>query len=250
MHNILLVEDSEDCQLVLKRALTGVDAKWFMASSMSEALQIIKTRFDFSLFVIDLGLPDGNGLDLMNEIKKESAHQGVPVFLYTGTDELVTKVAAFNLGIDDYLVKSMSPVEIRSRIDARLRKMSNARNTATTIRCGDLLLEIPLMRASLFEGGTFRNIHLTGKEFKILCFMIQSSGKVFSREELVRNVWGQGIHVLGRTVDSHICGLRKKLGKMGHYIESIPATGYRFLNSFNPPPEPPSVLPAHSLPQI
>jgi two-component system, OmpR family, response regulator ResD len=237
MNKILMIEDSKDCQLILKRALTGIDIEWFIAGTAAEALQITKKEFNFSLMIIDLGLPDGNGLDLLTELRKEHAHQNVPIFLLTAADELVTKVAAFNLGIDDYIVKSMSPVEIRSRVESRLKKSLDGKNKSTKIQRGQLLLEIPLLRASLKENGDFKNIHLTGKEFKILCCLLQNENKVFSRQELVQTVWGTGIHVLGRTVDSHICGLRKKMGEMGKHIESIPATGYRFLDRPTPHPE-------------
>jgi DNA-binding response OmpR family regulator len=229
MHSILLVESNLDCQLNIKRTLAGLEVNWLVASTAAEANEIVHTSRELNLILLDLSFPDGNGLELLSRIRKEVLLANTPTFFLTATDELVSKVAAFELGADDYLVKSMKPVEIRSRIEARLRRNAKQIHAATTIQKGNLLLELPLHRASIRTQGKLEDIQLTAKEFKILCILVQNESTVFTRQQLVEAVWSKEVHVLGRTVDSHIYGLRKKLAALGRHIESVPPTGYRFL---------------------
>lgn len=231
MHSILLVENNLDWQQNVKRTLAGLEVNWLIASTAAEANEFIRTTPELNLILLNLSLPDGNGFEILGQIRKEGPFVNTPTFFLTETDELVSKVAAFDLGIDDYLVKSMDPVEIRSRIEARLRKSARQNHQSTTIQKGDLLLELPLHRASIRVNGKFENIQLTGKEFKILCFLVQNESTVFSREQLIEAVWSKEVHVLGRTVDSHIYGLRKKMGAMAQHIQSVPPTGYRFMST-------------------
>jgi DNA-binding response OmpR family regulator len=96
------------------------------------------------------------------------------------------------------------------------------------MRKGELVLKPSLLKAHIRENSQETPVELTAKEFKILYFLAKSEGQVFSRDELVKAVWGDSVHVLSRTVDSHVYGLRKKLRTLAHYIEAVPGVGYRF----------------------
>jgi len=150
-----------------------------------------------------------------------------PVFFLSSKAELDSKVTAFNLGADDYIVKPINPVELRARVEMRLKK-SKSVVTDVVVR-GDLTIELSLLKGSRMIDGSSRDMQLTAKEFKILAFLVQNENKVFSRANVVEAVWGGGLHVLDRTVDSHIYGLRKKMGPIAYYVDCIPGAGYRFI---------------------
>jgi two-component system phosphate regulon response regulator PhoB len=110
----------------------------------------------------------------------------------------------------------------------RLKKESMHSKIKTTLQKGAIHIDVASLKASITTVGATAQLSLTGKEFKILTLLMQNEDKIFSRMELVKSVWGDDVHILERTVDSHIFGLRKKLGACADYIESIPNAGYRF----------------------
>lgn len=230
MHHVLLIEDSAECQLIAKRALAGPDIQLHMAPTLKEGkVRLYATdQPQVDLILLDLGLPDGDGLSLLDELITERETDQIPVFLLTAKKELTLKVTAFNLGAEDYLVKPMNPIELKARVEMRLRKVASKRSTPTLLRKGDLILNTALLKASIRQGEKERSIDLTTKEFRILSYLAQNENEVYTRAQLVNAIWGESVHVLDRTVDSHICGLRRKLKDHAHYIECVPGAGYRF----------------------
>lgn len=228
MNRVLLVEDSGECQLVVSRALANTNIEVFTTNSQSETLELKKKRgANFDLVILDLMLPDSDGFTILEDLKSAGMPAPTPVFFLTSQSELSTKITAFNLGADDYLVKPVSPIELRARVEMRLRKASTV--IADTIRKGELVIEMMVLRASRLINKKQVDLSLTAKEFKILASLVQNENKVFSRSQIVEAVWGPDVHILDRTVDSHIYGLRKKMGPLAHYIECIPNAGYRFI---------------------
>jgi two-component system phosphate regulon response regulator PhoB len=142
--------------------------------------------------------------------------------------QLANVLMAFAAGAEDCFDKDVHVLELRARLAARLDKLSKLQRSAQTVAIGPLTLTPALLRVSMQDGIENRDIPLTAKEFKLLLHMAQNPGVVFARSALVRTLWGDSVHVLERTVDSHICGLRKKLGAMGPRIRSVPGHGYFF----------------------
>jgi two-component system, OmpR family, phosphate regulon response regulator PhoB len=233
MWQVLLVEDSAECQLLVEGALAGFNVVLTKASSLSEANGILKKkgRPYFDLILLDLVLPDGDGMSLFKEEAPAKFSHETPIILITGQGELDLKVKAFDLGVDEYLVKPVFPSELRSRVLSRLKKVSAYKNESSVIRKGMLVLHMPSLRAYLEKGSQRIELDLTAKEFKILGFLVRNEGAIFTRKALMGEIWGKGVHVLERTVDSHISALRKKLGAAGSYIESVAGSGYRFAYS-------------------
>lgn len=229
MSNVLLVEDLQECQLVVRRALASSDIQLSVTGSVQEALKFLASeqRTTPDLVILDLSLPDGEGFTILEELRSKIGSD-VPVFLLTSDAELDSKITAFNLGADDYLIKPISGIELRARVEMRLKKTSKDRKLGSTINRGRLTLDLSLMRTSIVESGRARTVSLTAKEFKILALLAQKPNLVYTRQELISNVWGPAVHVIDRTVDSHIFGLRKKLGALSGLIECIPHVGYRF----------------------
>lgn len=231
MFNVMLVEDLEEAQIVVKRALVNSSINLITKTTVKDSQDFIKSdKFsNMNLVLLDLGLPDGDGFTVLESIRS-SANSQVPVFLLTSDDDLDSKVNAFNLGADDYLIKPVSGTELKARIEMRIKKSIGQKVTANQLSNRGLKLDLSLMRASVDINNTFQVLPLTAKEFKILALLMQNEGKVFSRQDLVNSVWGDGVHVLERTVDSHIFGLRKKLNTYANKVECIPNVGYRYLS--------------------
>lgn len=221
MRHLLVIEDSESSLKVVQGALNGLGLEFTVARSLAEAKKALENGTSYAMVLLDIGLPDGEGLSLLRDYK-ELKH--TPVLLLTGKEDIETKVSAFELGAEEYLVKPVNPRELRARVEARLRK-SDAPND--TIRRGQLALNFPLMKASVIENGVETPIDLTSKEFRLVATLAQHEGQVFSRADLVKAIWGN-MHVVSRTVDSHICGARRKLGPAGKYIKSVTGAGYKF----------------------
>jgi DNA-binding response OmpR family regulator len=225
---VLLVEDSKECSIVVQQSLKPLNIELIMTDTLATARQVLSESgiHSISLLLVDFVLPDGDGIELISEVQAASGN--TPIFLLTSRDDTTSKVTAFSLGADDYIVKPVNPIELRARVDARLKKASRAAADTEKLRKGRLVLQTSLLRATMQDKDVERDLSLTAKQFKILHFLLKNEGKPFSRSELVANVWGKGIHILDRTIDSHICALRKKLGDLGHLIECLPAVGYRF----------------------
>lgn len=228
---VLLVEDSEECQLLVKKSLSKSKVEITSAFTIAEAHRYIDSLVSSSidLVLLDLALPDGDGLELLKHLHTHEFLSSAPIFLLTSNEDLSSKITAFGFGAEDYLVKPVNPLELKARVEMRLRKTTLNKKNLEMVQKGRLTLDLSVMKASIRMGTHDQTLELTAKEYKILSFLIQNEGTVFSRSELVKNIWGNKIHVLDRTVDSHVCGLRKKLMEYSGCVESVPGAGYRFV---------------------
>ena len=229
MPRILLVEDSASSQQLVNAALPKPAFDLVCVTTVADAKAITEGESAFDLILLDLGLPDGVGLDLLGQWRASKRFAHVPVLLLTGKEDVETKLEAFALGAEDYLIKPVNPRELKGRVEMRLRKSSEAKAPNDTLHKGRLTLNFPLMRATINEEGHEVAVDLTSKEFRLLATLAQHEGQIFTRSELVHEIWGADTHVVNRTVDSHICGARRKLGLAGSYIQSVTGSGYRFV---------------------
>lgn len=224
-YRILLVEDSDSSIKVVESALSDLGADLTVARTIDEARRATVGK-PYDLILLDLLLPDGQGLSLLETWRTTADLRNVPVLLLTGREDVELKVNAFALGAEDYIVKPVNPRELQARVTARLRKLAS--KPSDVLRRGRLSLHFTLMKALVLENGTETPVELTSKEFRLVATLAQNEGQIFSRTQLVRAIWGDDMHVVNRTVDSHICGARRKLGAAGDYIESVTGAGYRF----------------------
>lgn len=228
MHKLLVIDDAEEVALLVESAFNPDAYSIDAAYSAKEALQ--KTReTQYSLVIIDIGLPDGNGLDLFLKLRSFPEYAKVPVVFLTSNEEVSSIVSAFSLGADDYIVKPFHLLELRARIERRLGP-SAASSVKTLdssqVAAGDLVIHLNSQRVKV--KGKNETIDLTAREFKILLLLVTHPDNVFSRKNILEQVWGEKINVTERTVDAHICYLRKKLNRYSGYIQSVPGAGYRF----------------------
>jgi DNA-binding response OmpR family regulator len=237
MYNLLLIEDSQECQLVVKCTLSRPDIDILTTTSISATKAFIGSpefNREIHLILLDLVLPDGDGMELLHFFQTHDQFRHVPVFLLTCRNEITSKVTAFSLGAEDYLTKPIHPLELKARLEMRLQKNYSKVSQKNVITKKDLTLNVSMMKAYITVNDIKSPLDLTSKEFKILLFLIQNEGQTYTRTQLVKHIWGESIHVLDRTIDSHVCGLRRKLKHLASYIECIPNVGYRFFVSYEP----------------
>ncbi len=227
---ILLVEDHRATRTFLADNLAADGFEPLEASTAAEARRLMETQFP-DLAIVDLGLPDADGLELLREVRETDRVAGridpdLPLLVLTGRRTELDRLRGFDRGCDDYLVKPFSYPELRARIMALLRR-NRRRPRAGRLRIGSLELD-PLARQVWLAG---ERLHVSKKEFALLRALAAEPTRVFTREELLRSVWG--FRTLGhtRTLDSHASRLRKKLGRNGdRYMINVWGVGYRLVD--------------------
>ena len=229
-NSILLVDDAMDVQLVVEAALAGAPIWLSKATNAAQGLDLAKkNRFD--LILLDIGLPDQTGYELFLELKKNPNSKNVPVIFLTGKAEVADKVMAFSLGAEDYIVKPFHPIEFRARVESKLRKSKDEETKKHTHRVHHFIFDLGIQRAFKSTGGeaaSQKDLGLTPLEYKLFFHLAKNPGRIFSRDQLLNKIWGSEVHVYDRTVDAHICTLRRKLDDDSLCIESVPGIGYRF----------------------
>jgi DNA-binding response OmpR family regulator len=225
MVHVLVVDDSlEICQTV-KATLQSSSVNCLTALSSAEGLKLAQ-RLEISLFVLDMLLPDGDGLSLMNSIRQIKKYKNTPIIFLSSVEDLAFKVSAFSLGADDYIVKPFNTLEFKSRVDAKLKKISEQSVECDTFSAGSLHLD--QSKNQIYLEGQPGPISLTPIEFRILALLARREEVIFSRDQILDAVWGHDTIVNDRTVDSHIYSLRKKLGSYSGALQAVPNMGYRF----------------------
>ncbi|MBX3035225.1 MAG: response regulator transcription factor [Bdellovibrionaceae bacterium] len=217
---ILLVDDAPEIQFLVRRTL---DNRFLVesAGTLEEARKALAKGL-FDLVLLDVVLPDGNGFEFFEEMRPSLGE--TPVLFLTGVNDMDNKVNAFRRGADDYLVKPVDPRELQARVEARLAK----RGRSPEITFGELKVNLDHYEVSLTGNGSERPVDLTPHELKILIRLVQNRGRVLSRNQLIDEAWGAGVHVEERTVDKHVSSLRKKIGDASSYVKTVPGFGYMF----------------------
>ncbi|RZA08244.1 MAG: response regulator transcription factor [Proteobacteria bacterium] len=221
MQSILCVEDSPDAVLLLERALAGYRVDF--VSSLAEAREPL-LRQDYAMILLDLGLPDGTGLDLLVQVKAQARR--VPVICISGATDFESKASAFTLGAEDFIMKPFDPREVRLRVDAKFENLRQQSASAGVLQFGTLRCDLETQRVTY--GADEKALELTTLEFRILTMLAKNPARVFSRAEILERVWGAQVSVTERAVDVHVSNLRKKLKNTGASVEAVINEGYRF----------------------
>ena len=222
--NILVLEDEPDIRKTLEYNLSREGYKVISAASIEQAKTFIKSD-TFSLFLLDLMLPDGSGLDLCKKLKGNSETESVPIIILTAKDDEIDKIIGLELGADDYVTKPFSVRELILRIKSVLKRGTLKKDIVEIERQFGGLKINPDSHEVFIDS---EEISLTALEFRLLKELVDKRGRVQSRDQLLTEVWGYSAEVTTRTVDTHIKRLREKLGSMGKYIQTIRGVGYKF----------------------
>lgn len=221
---ILIVEDDSAVKSLIATALKVQGYRLLEASTGGAALLEATTK-NPDVIILDLGLPDADGIDLIRQVRTWSH---TPIIVVSARTEDADKVAALDAGADDYLIKPFSPRELVARVRALFRRAHQADEPQVEVLdFGDLVIDISGHKI-LVEG---KEVDLTASEFKLLTTLARHPGRVYNRMELVEKVLGYDFEGYERTIDSHVKNLRAKLGddpKKPKWLYTVHGVGYRF----------------------
>ena len=229
MKTILVVDDEPKIATLARDYLEHAGFAVVTASTGRAALDAVhRQRPD--LVILDLGIPELDGLDVTREIRRDSS---LPIVMLTARDDELDKLLGLELGADDYLTKPFSPRELVARVKAVLRRVDRSSHEGAggqaIIRAGDLVLDPPRMRAEL--GG--RQIDLTPTEFQLLATLAAQPGRIFTRSQLLDALHGIAFESYERAIDTHIKNIRRKLEpdpRVPRLVLTVYGVGYRFVD--------------------
>ncbi|SDH38518.1 response regulator transcription factor [Alteribacillus bidgolensis] len=227
---VLVVDDEERIRRLLKMYLEREDYTVEEAENGEEALDLAMNK-DYDVILLDLMMPGIDGIEVCQELRKSKA---TPIIMLTAKGEESNRVQGFEVGTDDYIVKPFSPREVILRVKALLRRSSSTKFLQTETQAKDVLVFPHLTIDNDAHRVTANNeiISLTPKEYELLLYLAQAPDKVFSREQLLKDVWNYDFFGDLRTVDTHIKRLREKLSKVSQeaadMISTVWGVGYKF----------------------
>ena len=228
---ILVVEDDSATRMFLADNLSADGYELLVADCASIGLSLLERKFP-DLALIDVGLPDGSGFELLRRVRSADGvasrvNPDMPLMVISGRATELDRVRGFDRGADDYVCKPFSYPELRGRITALLRR-ADRRPRRARLRAGPLEVD-PRSREVRLHG---EPIVLSQKEFNLLQTLVAEPTRVFTKDELLRSIWGYRSRGSTRTLDSHACRLRHKLGAHGdRYVVNVWGVGYRLVDA-------------------
>ncbi len=220
MKKLLVIEDDLVTQAIIQKSLQN---EYVVVSclNLAEARLALEAQELPILILLDRGLPDGDGLAFCSQLRQQERFQSLPLIFLSGATSESDKVIGLFAGADDYITKPFGVLELKARIQARLRF------TQKILSMANVQIDIDSHRAFVLSANKTQEIELTRIEFKILHSFFQASDRVLSRSHLLDKVWGVGCAISDRVVDTHVSHLRKKLLNTYLQIEAIRGEGYR-----------------------
>ena len=224
MKTILIVEDEPAIAQVASDYLKHAGFETLVVGDGGHALTSARSAKP-DLIVLDLGLPDRDGLDVTRDLRRTST---VPIVMLTARGDESDRIVGLELGADDYVVKPFSPKELVARVRAVLRRTELAAGAQPeVIRAGDVTLDVPRMRTTVGE----RAVVLTPTEFELVATLARQPGRIFTRSQLLNAVHGVAFESYERAIDAHVKNIRRKLEpepKRPRYLLTVHGVGYRF----------------------
>lgn len=225
MQKILLVDDEADILEFLKYNLEQENFEVLVSSNGKDALKNISQNPD--LIVLDIMMPEMDGFELYERIKSDKKYQHIPIIFLTAKAGETDEIKGLDLGASDYIQKPVSPKKLIARIKSNLRKSASSDTklkVEQNLKIGPLEIDVEKFTVKIDDKKKF----FPRKEFQLLHFLASHPGKVMKRETLLKEIWGNDVYVIDRTIDVHIRKVREKLGKHSEIIETIKGVGYRF----------------------
>ena len=228
---ILIVDDEPDLVDTLRFSLEREGYGVLSANDGPRALELIRGRPAPDLVLLDLMLPTLSGTEVCRLIRMAEETRSVPVIMVSARGDEIDRIVAFELGVDDYVVKPFSVRELLLRVRVILgRHLGEEESSSGELVCERLRVDLDGHWARV-DG---REVELSAREFRLLAALVSRRGRVQTRDSLLAEVWGAQVEVTTRTVDTHVQRLRRKLDPVGHYIETLRGVGYRFVASDEP----------------
>ncbi len=224
--HILVVEDEQDIRDLISFQMKSEGHQVTAVDSADKAVTVLERGEKIDLFIIDWMLPGSmNGLEFTKKLRSHKSYTNSPVIMITALTQPDNIVSGLDAGADDYITKPFDLAVLQARVRVQLRGLELSHKAGEDkLTFGKLLIEVSKCRVLVNK----EEITLTSTEFKILLLLAQKPGHVFTRDQFISNIQGDNVFVTGRTIDTHIAGLRKKLGEEANVIETIRGIGYRF----------------------
>lgn len=218
---ILVVDDEVDILELLKYNLKK---EGYNVKTVTNGIDAVETARDFfpDLVLLDIMMPHQDGVETCRQLRELPELENTFIIFLTARSEEYSEVAAFDIGADDYITKPIKPRALMSRIGAMFRRGEVKSKDNNLIAVGDLTIDKTSYTIMIKD----KKITLPKKEFQLLYFLAQNPNKVFSRDDLLQNIWGTDVYVLARTVDVHIRKVREKIGE--GFIRTVKGVGYKF----------------------
>jgi two-component system phosphate regulon response regulator PhoB len=220
---ILVVDDEPDMLELLETNLTAAGYEVVIAADGREALEKAR-KAQPQLIVLDVMLPEMDGMEVCKSLRGNPATEAIPILMLTARAGEIDRVLGLELGADDYVTKPFSLRELILRVRKLLERPPPGPVRGELIQLGGLRID-KLRHSATFKG---RALDLTLTEFKLAVLLAERRGRVQSREQLLRDVWGYHAAIDTRTVDTHVRRLREKLGPAAKYLDTVRGVGYRF----------------------
>jgi len=222
---ILVVEDEQDIRDLISFQLKAEGHTVLLSDKVDRAISIVENE-KVDLFIIDWMLPGlMSGLEFTKKLRAQKQYHDTPIIMITALTQPDNIVAALDAGADDYITKPFDLNVLQARVRVQLRNVDKSEKTIEELLDFGLL-KIELQKCRVIVGKD--ELNLTSTEYKILTMLAQKPGHVFTREQFINNIQGENIFVSGRTIDTHIAGLRKKMDAAANMIETIRGIGYKF----------------------
>lgn len=221
---ILVVDDEPDALDVLGYKLKEAGFAPIFAQDGARAVTMARDERP-ALVVLDLMLPVIDGLEVCKILRKDPGTSAIPILMLTARAGEMDRVVGLELGADDYVTKPFSPREVLIRIKKLVARAAGMDDTEPVIRFRDLEIDSPRHEVRVSD----ELVSLTATEFKLLEILSRQRGRVLTREQLLRDVWGYDNPIDSRTVDTHMRRLREKLGNSARYLDTVRGVGYRFV---------------------
>lgn len=222
MPKILVVDDELDILEIIRHALNKEGFEVHIAANGFQALEQTR-KIKPDLILMDVMMPVMDGMEACRQLKEDNDTKNIPIVFLTARSEEFAELAGFEAGADDYISKPIRPRVLMSRLKAILRRGNAIQNTThETIDFGDLKIDRERFVIE-FKG---KSLQFPRKEFELLSFLASRPGRVFSRDEILENVWGNEVLVVDRTIDVHVRKIREKLEE--RYIHTVKGVGYKF----------------------
>lgn len=226
MKKILVVEDDAITQIFIQSVL-GKKYDVVIVSSAQEASEVLRTQ-SFPPMLLDVGLPGEDGMDYCAKLRADERYKDMMIVFLTGKQQMSDKVLGLSLGADDYLTKPIDPMELLARVESKIRGQERSLKNQDIFFKGLFRMNLGLQKVFIQQDGAEKEIELTSIEFKLLYFFLQHEDETLGRDEILKVIWGDNVHVSDRTVDTHVSALRQKIALSEDFIQSIPKKGYRF----------------------
>lgn len=220
-NRILVVDDSPEIVELLTYNLEKEAYEVKSATNGKDAIPLAKS-FRPHLILLDIMMPEMDGVETCRQLRQLPELKDVYIIFLTARSEEYSEVAAFDVGADDYINKPIKPRALMSRIATSLRRGSGNNSDSNIIKAGDLMIDKPSYTVSRDN----KQIIFPKKEFELLSFLAKNPNKVYTRDELLQQIWGSDVYVLARTVDVHVRKVREKIGQ--DYIQTVKGVGYKF----------------------